>query len=141
MFVFSSQCQAYGGEVVNEMVGYALSHKGKATVPDNKYNPEDGPDAYTNANVHPKLAEYTTSFRRCHGEEDPTTEPLDTDLMMRLGGGKQHDQYWMAKSAIDPSSAPTLREIRQGGSSSSSDIPIAPRQPSRVVSVGARWGL
>jgi hypothetical protein len=128
MFVFSSQSQVHGGEVVNEMVGYALSHKGKATAPGNRYDPEDGPDAYTNANVHRKLAEYTTAFRRRHGEEkDPTTEPLDTDLVMRLGGGKQHDQYWMTNIAIDPSSAPTLREIRRGGSSSSSDIPMAPR--------------
>jgi hypothetical protein len=131
MSVFSLQSQAHGGEVVNEMVGYALSHKGKATAPDNRYNLEDGLDAYTNTNVHPKLAEYTTVFRRRHGEEkDPATEPLDTDLMVRLGGGKQHDQYWMANSAIDPSSAPTLREIQRGGSSSFSDIPIAPRQPS-----------
>jgi hypothetical protein len=45
------------------MVEYALSHKGKATAPDNRYDPEDGPDAYTNANVHPKLAEYTIAFR------------------------------------------------------------------------------
>jgi hypothetical protein len=127
MFVFSSQSQAHGGEVVNEMVGYALSHKGKATAPDSRYDPEDGPDAYTNANVHPKLTEYTTAFHRRHGEKDPATEPLDTDLMVRLGGGKQHGLYWMANSAIDPSSAPTLREIRRGGSSSSSDIPIARR--------------
>jgi hypothetical protein len=113
------------------MVGYALSHKVKATASNNRYDLEDGPDAYTNANVHPKLTEYTTAFHRRHGEEkDPTTEPLDTDLVMRLGGGKQHGQYWMANSAIDPSSAPTLREIRRGRSSSSSDIPIAPRQPS-----------
>jgi hypothetical protein len=107
--------------------GYALSHKGKVTASDNRYDPEDGPDAYTNVNVHLKLAEYTTVFHRCHGEEkDPAIEPLDTDLVMRLGGGKQHCQYLMANSAIDPSSAPTLREIRWGGSSSSSDIPIVP---------------
>jgi hypothetical protein len=86
---------------------------------------------YTNTNIHPKLVEYTTAFRQRHGEEkDPATEPLDTDLVVRLGGGKQHGQYWMPNSAIDPSSAPTLREIRRGGSSSSSNIPIAPRQPS-----------
>jgi hypothetical protein len=113
------------------MVGYALSHKGKATALDNRYDLEDGPDTYTNTNVHPKLAEYTTAFRRRHGEEkDPATEPLDTNLVVRLGGGKQHGQYWMANSAIDPSSAPTLREIRRGRSSSSSNIPIASRQPS-----------
>lgn len=122
---------AHGGEEINEVVGYALSHKGKATDPDNRYDPEDGPDAYTNVNVQPNLAEYIAAFRRRHGEDkDPTQEPLDTELMMRLGGGKQHGSYWMANSAIDPTTTPTLREIRRVGSSSSSDIPIAPRRPS-----------
>lgn len=122
---------AHGGEEINEVVGYALSHKGKATNPDNRYDPEDGPDAYTNANVQPKLAEYIAAFRRRHGEDkDPTQEPLDTELVMRLGGGKQHGSYWMANSAIDPTTTPTLREIRRPGSSSSSDIPIALRRPS-----------
>jgi hypothetical protein len=70
----------------------------------------------------------TLFLTRRHGEEkDHTTEPLYTDLVMRLGGGKQHGQYWMANSTIDLSSAPTMREIRRGGSSSSSYIPIAPR--------------
>ncbi|XP_021301420.1 extensin-like [Sorghum bicolor] len=36
----------------------------------------------------------------------------------------------MANSAIDPTTTPTLREIRKSNSSSSSGIPIAPRQPS-----------
>ena len=94
MFVFSSQSQVHGGQVTNELVGYALSHKGKATAPDNVYDPEDGPNAYTNANVHPKLSKHTTAFRQRHGEEmDPATEPLDTNLVMRFGGGKQHGQY------------------------------------------------
>ena len=131
MFVFSSQTQSHGGYVVNEFMGYDLAHKGKATAADNVYDPVDGPDAYTNASVYPKLTEYTSAARQRHGEtSDPATEPLDTDLLMRLGPGKQHGSYMMANSAIDPSSAPTLREIRRGGSSSSSDIPIAPRQPS-----------
>jgi hypothetical protein len=73
------------------MVGYALSHKGKATASDNRYDSKDGLDTYTNTNVHPNLAEYTTVFRWRHGEEkDPATEPLDTDLVMSLGEGKQH---------------------------------------------------
>jgi len=131
MFVFSSQSQAHGGQDCNEMMGYALSHKGRATAPDNVYDEEDGPDAYTNSSVYPKIDAYRRVFRQRHGEtSDPATEPLDTDLLMRLGPGKQHGSYMMANSAIDPSSAPTLREIRRGGSSSSSDIPIAPRQPS-----------
>lgn len=117
------------------MVGYALSHKGKAKDPDNRWNPEDGPDAYTNANVQPKLVEYSAAFRQSHPEEDkdPFKEPLDAELVMRLGGGKQHGSYWMANSAISLATTPTLREIRKAGSSSSSGIPIAPRRPSTYM--------
>jgi hypothetical protein len=54
----------------------------------------DGQEAYTNASVHSKLSEYTSAARQHHGEDfDPTTQPLDTDLLMRLGGGKQHSRY------------------------------------------------
>ena len=91
MFVFFSQTQSHGGQVVNEFTGYALAHKGKATAVNNVYDPADGPNAYTNASVYPKLAEYTSVARTRHGEDfDPATQPLDMDLMMRLGGGKQH---------------------------------------------------
>jgi hypothetical protein len=130
IFVFSSQSQLYGGQEINEFMGYALAHKGPTTAADNIYNPVDGPDAYTNASVYPKLAEYTSAARTRHGEAfDPATEPLDTDLVMRLGGGKQHGWYWIANSAIKSSSVPKLSEIRER-TMSSSDIPIAPRQPS-----------
>lgn len=105
-------------------MGYALAHKGPATAPDNVYNPADGADAYTNASAYQKLAEYITAARTRHGEAfDPATQPLDTDLRMRMGGGKRHDRYYMANSAIDSATVPTLRQIRSG-STSSSDVPI-----------------
>ena len=70
------------------------SRKGKATAPDTVYNPEDGPEAYSNTSVHSKLTDYALAARERHGEDfDPTTQPLDTDLVMRLGGGKQHGRY------------------------------------------------
>ena len=129
--VFLSQRDSHDGEEINVVVGYALSKKGKAKDPNNRFDPQDGPEAYTNAGVHPKLVEYNAAFRQRHGDDkDPTTEPLDPELVMRLGGGKQHGSYWMANSAIDPTTTPTLREIRKSNSSSSSGIPIAPRQPS-----------
>ena len=137
ILVFSSQSQSHGGQEINEFMGYALAHKGPATAADNIYNPEDGADAYTNASVYPKLAEYTSAARTRHGEDfDPATQPLDTDLVMRLGGGKQHGRYWMANSAIESSSVPRLSQIRQT-STSSSDIPIAPRQPSSTQMMAA----
>jgi hypothetical protein len=73
---------------------YALAHKGKATAPEVTYNPVDGPKAYTSASVHSKLSEYTSAAHECHGEDfDLATQPLDIDLLMRLGGGKQHGRY------------------------------------------------
>ena len=89
----------------------------------------DGPEAYTNASVHNKLSEYTSVARERHGEDfDPATQPLDIDLLMRMGGGKQHDRYWMADSTVDSASVPNLAEIR--ARSTSSSLPIRSRQQS-----------
>jgi hypothetical protein len=72
--VFFSQTQSHGGQECNEFMAYALAHKGKATALDTTYNPEDGPEAYTNASVHSKLTEYASAARAHHGEEfDPAT--------------------------------------------------------------------
>jgi hypothetical protein len=93
-------------------MAYALAHKGKATASEVTYNPADGPKAYTNVSVHSKLSEYTSVAHQRHGEDfDPATQSLDTDLLMRLGGGKQHDRYWMTDSTIDSASVPNLAEI------------------------------
>jgi hypothetical protein len=54
------------------VVGYALSHKGKAKDLNNRWNPEDGPDAYTNMNVQPKLVEYNAAFRQSHPKKTRT---------------------------------------------------------------------
>jgi hypothetical protein len=79
--------------VINEFMGYILSHQGKATDLENVYNPVRGPDAITNQNVYGKVVQYTEAVCTCHGADyDPSTEPLDTDVLMRTGGGKQHDK-------------------------------------------------
>ena len=128
--MFSSQSAAHQGQQINEFAGFALSHTGKSTAPDNVYDPASEPEKYTNARVHAKLTQYTEAAKQRYGDDfDPATEPLDTDLVMRLGGGKQHGRYWMANSAIDSSSVHRLSEIRSR-STTSSDIPIAPRHQS-----------
>jgi hypothetical protein len=77
------------GQECNEFIAYTLAHKGKATALEVTYNLVDGPEAYTNVSVHSKLSEYTSAARQRHGEDfDSATQPLDTDLLMRLGGGK-----------------------------------------------------
>jgi hypothetical protein len=103
-----------------------MAHKGKVTS-DVNYNPEDGPEAYSNATAHSHLSEYTSMAREVHGPDyDPTTENLDGEVVMRVGGGKKHGQYWIADGAIDSSSTPTLSQIR--ARSTSSSPAIRPRQ-------------
>jgi len=125
IFVFFSQSQSHGGIVINEYVGYALAHKGRADDPNNVYSPTDEAEAYTNPNAYEKMAEYTSHARARHGDDfDPATEPLDTEILMRAGGGKQHGRYYMAHSAMDPTTVPTLRQVQQASSTTSSDVPI-----------------
>jgi hypothetical protein len=89
----------YGGQQINEWMGYALAHKGRATAESTVYDPMEGPEAYPNPNVYDKLAKYTTAGLERHGPMfDPTTAPLDTDLVMRVGGGKQHGRYFIANN-------------------------------------------
>jgi hypothetical protein len=103
-----------------------MAHKGKATS-DVTYNPDDGPEAYTNPAIHSRLSEYTAMAKEVHGPNyDPRTEDIDGDVLMRVGGGKRHGRYWIADEAIDSSSTPTL-----SGASKEHE-----REPSHTTSVG-----
>ncbi|TVU50326.1 hypothetical protein EJB05_01694, partial [Eragrostis curvula] len=107
-------------------MAWALAHKGKATSIEVDYNPEDPPEAYSNATVHSRLCQYTEMAREKHGREwNPSTEDLDGEIIMRIGGGKKHGRYWIGDSTLDTASTPTLSEIRVR--SSSSAPPIRPR--------------
>ena len=69
------------------------AHKGKATF-DVNYNQEDPPSAYSNATIHSRITEYTSVAREVHGlEYDLSTQPLDGEVVMRVGGGKKHGWY------------------------------------------------
>jgi hypothetical protein len=62
-----------------------MVHKGKAAS-DVTYNPDDGPEAYTNPAVY-SLHDYTAMVQEVHGPDyDPSTEPIDPDVLMRVGG-------------------------------------------------------
>jgi hypothetical protein len=100
-----------------------MAHKGKATsaTSDVTYNPDDGPEAYTNPAVYSRHHDYTAMAQEIHGPEyDPSTEPIDPDVLMRVGGGKRHGRYWIADGAIDSSSTPTISgESKEHGPESS----------------------
>ncbi|CAO2141390.1 unnamed protein product [Urochloa humidicola] len=82
--------EAHGGLQIGPITAFDLSHKGKVTS-DVTFNPEDGPEAYTNPLVHTRLSQYSEMARQVNEPEwDPTTAKIDGDILMRVGGGKQH---------------------------------------------------
>ena len=89
-----------------------MADKGKA-MSDVTYNPDDGPEAYTNPAVYSRLHDYTAMAQEVHGPEyDPSTEPIDPDVLMRVRGEKRHGRYWIADGAIDSSSTTTLSRVQ-----------------------------
>jgi len=134
LLVFS-QSSSHGGQPCSVFKAYALAHKGKATS-DVNYNPEDGLEAYSNATVHSRLSEYTSMAREVHGPDfDPTTEDLDGEVVMRVGGGKRHGRYWIADGAIDSFSTPTMSQVR--ARSMSGSLAIRPRQDTSQYQIQA----
>ena len=70
-----------------------MAHKGKTTSEVN-YNPADPPEAYSNATVHSCLSEYNSMATEVNGPDfDLSTEPIDAEVVMRVGGGKKHGRY------------------------------------------------
>jgi len=58
-----------------------------------------------------------------HGPDfDPSTEPIDGEVVMRVGGGKKHGRYWIGDSLIDTASTPTLAQIQARSTNSSPAI-------------------
>jgi hypothetical protein len=103
-----------------------MAHKGKA-MSDVTYNPEDGPEAYSNPAIYSRLHEYTAKAQEVHGPDyGPRTEEIDLDVLMRVGGSKRHGRYRIADGAINLSSTPTLSQVR--ARSMSSSLAIQPRQ-------------
>jgi hypothetical protein len=77
----------------------------------------------TNPAVYNRLHDYTTMTQEVHGlEYDPSTEQIDPDVLMRVGGGKRHGRYWIVDGAIDSSSSPTLSQVRARSTGSSPAI-------------------
>ena len=113
---------AHGGEPCPPIKAWALAHMRKATS-DVTYNPNAPPEVYSNATIHSCLSEYNSMAMEVHGPEfDPSTAPIDGEIIMRVGGGKKHGRYWIGDSILDTASTPTLSQIRARSTSSSPTI-------------------
>ena len=102
-----------------------MAHKGKATS-DVSYNPDDPPEAYTNPTAYDRISEYTSAARSIHGNDyNPSSQDLDAEVVMRIGGGKKHGRYYLGDGVIDATSTPSLSQLR--ARSTDTSIPIRPR--------------
>ena len=86
MLLSFSQEAAHGGQPIGQLTAYALAHMGPAKS-NIEYNPDTGPEAYTNSSVHTRLTSYTEVARSVHRPAyDPRTEErLDPEIVMRVG--------------------------------------------------------
>jgi hypothetical protein len=51
-----------------------------------EYNPDAGPEVYTNSSVYTRLSSYTEASRLVQPDYDPRSEEhLDPELVMRIG--------------------------------------------------------
>jgi len=91
---------------------------------------------YNNPNIHTHVTRYTEIGKALHGDTwDPATAPLSGEAIMRAGGGKKHDRYWLGDSIVDTASTPTLSQLR--ARTTNSTPPILSRSEISVVSMHA----
>jgi hypothetical protein len=107
-------------------MAYMLAHKGKATASETTYNPDDSSESYNNPSIHSCFTTYAEMGRQIHGPEwDPIRGPFDGEMVMRIGGGKKHDHYYMGDSLLDTASTPTLAVVKEKDTGNAP--PIRPR--------------
>ena len=95
-----SQEATHGGQPIGQLTAYALAHMGPAKS-NIEYNPDAGPEAYTNSSVHTRLSSYTEASRLVHGSDyDPRTEErLDPELVMRIGKARSMGGFTWATAS------------------------------------------
>ena len=110
---------------VSEFGAWAVSHMGpvKSGV---IFNPDAPAQAYSDPSVHAKVRDYTEAVRALRGSDhNLSTEPLKTEVIVRLGQGRKHGRLWIADGVDSSSSAPSLSDVR--ARSTARSLPIRAR--------------
>ena len=110
---------------VSEFGAWAVSHMGpmKSGV---VFNSDAPTQANSDPSVHAKVRDYTEAVRALRGSDhNLSTEPLETEVIVRLGQGRKHGRLWIADGADSSSSAPSLSDVR--ARSTARSLPIRAR--------------
>ena len=111
---------------VSEFGAWAVSHMGpvKSGV---VFNPDAPAQAYSDPSVHAKVRDYVEAVRALRGSDhNLSTEPLETEVIVRLGQGRKHGPLWIANGADSSSSAPSLSDVRARSTARSLPIHVRP---------------
>jgi hypothetical protein len=113
-------------------MAYMLAHKGKATASETTCNPDDPPEAYSNPSIHSRFTTYVETGRQIHEPEwDPIRALFDGETVMRIGGGKKHDHFYMGDNLLDTASTPTLAAVKAKDTGNAP--PIRPRSSAALA--------
>jgi hypothetical protein len=120
------QSRAHGDAECTDVMAYMLAQKGKAAANETTYNSDDPPEAHNNPSIHSRFTTYAETRRQIHGPEwDPILAPFDEETVMRIGGGKKYDHYYMGDNLLDAESTPTLATVKAKDTGNAP--PIRPR--------------
>jgi hypothetical protein len=96
------------------------------------FNPDATALAYSDPSVHAKVRDYAEVVRALRGlDHNLSTEPLETEVIVRLGQGRKHGRLWVEDGADSLSSAPSLSDVT--ARSMARSLPIRAR-PTPILS-------
>jgi hypothetical protein len=73
------------------------------------FNLDAPAQAYSDLSVHAKVRDYAEAVRALRGSDhNLSTEPLEKDVIVRLGQGRKHEWVWIVGGVDSSSSAPSL---------------------------------
>ena len=96
-------------------------------------HPETG-SVWVNGLAEAQCGAYRSKFKAKHGEDaDPTTEDFDVEVAVLAGQGKKGGRLWIADGLVDPTTIPSLRQIRRGRTSEQPRVETRPRASDLAV--------
>ncbi|XP_051202003.2 uncharacterized protein [Lolium perenne] len=96
-------------------------------------HPETG-SVWVNGLAEAQCGAYRSKFKDKHGEDaDPTTEDFDVEVAVLAGQGKKGGRLWIADGLVDPTTIPSLRQIRRGRTSEQPRVETRPRASDLAV--------
>ncbi|KAK1613692.1 hypothetical protein QYE76_019209 [Lolium multiflorum] len=96
-------------------------------------HPETG-STWVNEQAETQCTAYVSKYKQKHGEtSQPEAEDFDVEVAVLAGEGMKHGRLWLGDGCVDPTTVPTLRQIRRGRQSGQPQVETRPRASDLAV--------